>query len=97
MLEPIHAIDCVKCYTITRVGTYSCNQLCEKSDYYSCGNLFMQSIVIRIRNIIVHLMILFIICVLDCMNKGNRTIAGLRYGKKYLFCPRTLIFAPIKG
>ena len=71
MCQPIHAIDCVKSQTITYVGTYSCNRLCEKSDYYSCGTLFMQSIIRRIRNIIVHLMILFIICVLDCMRNCN--------------------------
>ena len=46
--------------------TYSCNQLCEKLHYYSYGHVLVQLIVRRIRKMIVHMRILFI--VLDCMN-----------------------------
>ena len=48
--------------------TYSCNRLCEKLNYYSYGHVLVQLIVQRIRNMIVHMRILFITCVLDCMN-----------------------------
>ena len=48
--------------------TYSCNRLCEKLDYYSYDHAIVQLIVRRIRNMIVHMRILFIVCVLDCMN-----------------------------
>ena len=48
--------------------TYSCNRLCEKLNYYSYGHVLVQLIVRRIRNMIVHMRILFITCVLDCMN-----------------------------
>ena len=68
MCLPIHAIDCLKSWTINYMCTYSCNRLCEKLDYYSYGHVLVQLIVRRIRNMIVHMRILFITCVLDCMN-----------------------------
>ena len=64
----IHAIDCLKSWTINYMCTYSCNRLCEKLNYYSYGHVLVQLIVRRIRNMIVHMRILFITCVLDCMN-----------------------------
>ena len=42
-------------------------RLCVTLDHYSCDDLVTQSIVRRMINIIVHLMMFFIICVLDCM------------------------------
>ena len=68
MCIPIHTINCLKSWTINYMCTYSYNRLCEKLGYYSYGHVLVQLIVRRIRNMIVHMRVLFITCVLDCMN-----------------------------
>ena len=43
-------------------------RLCVAFYDYSCGALFLQSIVRMIKNGIVHMMLFLIVCVLDCNN-----------------------------
>ena len=61
MCIPIHTINCLKSWTINYMCTYSYNQWCEKLGYYSYGHVLVQLIVRRIRNMIVHMRVLFIL------------------------------------
>ena len=61
---------CEKLDYYTHVYTYSCNQLLEKLDYYSHGHVLVHeglTCVWKIKNMIVHMRILFITCILDHM------------------------------